>query len=353
MSPAVLIAADTDKFLQENWVLIVIGAVLLLFGIVFLVIFFSFLRLWIQCFLTGARISIWDLIGMKLRNVDYGLIVRQKIALVQAGVKMSTQEMEAHYLARGNVAKTAAAVIAAHKAGFDLDWRKAAAIDLAGRDVLDAVKTSVNPKVIDCPDMGKGKSTLDGVCKNGIQLKARARVTVRTKLDRLVGGATEETIIARVGEGIVKAIGSAEHHTDVLANPNVISQAVLKSSLDSQTAFEIVSVDVAEIDVGDNIGAILQANQAKADLQVAQAQAEKRAALARALEQEMKAAVEENRAKVMLAQAEVPLAIAHAFREGRLGVMDYYNLRNLQSDTDMRNTIDDTGKSDRSERLPS
>jgi len=353
MSPAVLIAADTDKFLQENWVLIVIGAVLLLFGIVFLVIFFSFLRLWIQCFLTGARISIWDLIGMKLRNVDYGLIVRQKIALVQAGVKMSTQEMEAHYLARGNVAKTAAAVIAAHKAGFDLDWRKAAAIDLAGRDVLDAVKTSVNPKVIDCPDMGKGKSTLDGVCKNGIQLKARARVTVRTKLDRLVGGATEETIIARVGEGIVKAIGSAEHHTDVLANPNVISQAVLKSSLDSQTAFEIVSVDVAEIDVGDNIGAILQANQAKADLQVAQAQAEKRAALARALEQEMKAAVEENRAKVMLAQAEVPLAIAHAFREGRLGVMDYYNLRNLQSDTDMRNTIADTGKSDRSERLPS
>src|SRR5205807_76953 len=199
-----------------------------------------------------------------------------------------------------------------------------------------AVKTSVNPKVIDCPDPSKGRPTLDGVCKNGIQLKARARVTVRTKLDRLVGGATEETIIARVGEGIVKAIGGAEHHTDVLANPNMISQAVLKNSLDSQTSFEIVSIDVAEIDVGDNIGAILQANQAQADLKVAQAQAEKRRALAVAQEQEMKAAVEENRAKVVLAEAEVPLAIATAFREGHLGVMDYYNLKNLQSDTDMR-----------------
>jgi uncharacterized protein YqfA (UPF0365 family) len=327
-------AGGADKFWADNKVAIIAGVILLLFALFFLVVFFSFVRLWIQCFLTGAKISIWDLVGMKLRNVDYAMIVRHKIALVQAGVKMSTQEMEAHYLARGNVPKTAASVIAAHKAGFDLDWRKAAAIDLAGRDVLDAVKTSVNPKVIDCPDSSKGKSTLDGVCKNGIQLKARARVTVRTKLDRLVGGATEETIIARVGEGIVKAIGSADHHTDVLANPNVISQAVLKSSLDSQTAFEIVSVDVAEIDVGENIGAILQANQAKA---------EKRAALARALEQEMKAAVEENHAKVVLAEAEVPLAIAYAFREGKLGVMDYYNLRNLQSDTEMRNSIAGAG----------
>ena len=214
-----------------------------------------------------------------------------------------------------------------------------AAIDLAGRDVLDAVKTSVNPKVIDCPDPSKGRPTLDGVCKNGIQLKARARVTVRTKLDRLVGGATEETIIARVGEGIVKAIGGAEHHTDVLANPDIISQAVLKNSLDSQTAFEIVSIDVAEIDVGDNIGAILQANQAKADLQVAQARAEQRRALAVALEQENKAQVEASRAKVVLAEAEVPLAISQAFRNGQLGVMDYYNLRNLQSDTEMRNSV--------------
>src|SRR5262245_55126678 len=343
---SVLLAANWWEG-KEIW--LILGAILLLVGIFFLVIFFSFLRLWIQCFLTGAKISILDLIGMKLRNVDYSMIVRQKIALVQAGVRVSTQDREAHYLARGNVPKTATAVIAAHKAGFDWDWRRAAAIDLAGRDVLDAVKTSVNPKVIDCPDPAKGRPTLDGVCKNGIQLKARARVTVRTKLDRLVGGATEETIIARVGEGIVKAIGSAEHHTDVLANPNMISQAVLKNSLDSQTAFEIVSIDVAEIDVGQNIGANLQADQAAADLRVAQAHAEKRRALAVAQEQEMKAAVEENRAKVMLAEAEVPLAIAFAFREGKLGIMEYYNLRNLQSDTDMRNSIAGTGA--RNERL--
>jgi uncharacterized protein YqfA (UPF0365 family) len=356
MNVAVLFAQGqptTKSWYEGKELLLVLGAVLLLFFIFFLVIFFSFLRLWIQCFLTGARISIWDLIGMKLRNVDYGLIVRQKIALVQAGVKVNTQEMEAHYLARGNVAKTAAAVIAAHKAGFDLDWRKAAAIDLAGRDVLDAVKTSVNPKVIDCPDPSKGRPTLDGVCKNGIQLKARARVTVRTKLDRLVGGATEETIIARVGEGIVKAIGSAEHHADVLANPNMISHAVLKNSLDAQTAFEIVSIDVAEIDVGQNIGANLQADQAAADLRVAQANAEKRRALAVALEQEMRAAVEENRAKLVQAEAEVPLAISYAFREGRLGIMDYYNIKNLQSDTEMRNAIAHTGKPDRNEGRPS
>jgi uncharacterized protein YqfA (UPF0365 family) len=269
---------------------------------------------------------------------------------VQAGVKVSTGDLEAHYLARGNVPKTAAAVIAAHKAGMDLPWSRAAAIDLAGRDILDAVKTSVNPKVIDCPDPAKGRPTLDGVCKNGIQLRARARVTVRTKLERLVGGATEETIIARVGEGIVKAIGTAEHHTDVLANPNLISQAVLRNSLDSQTAFEIVSIDVAEIDVGENVGAILQANQAKADLQVAQANAEKRRATAVAQEQEMKALVEENRAKVVLAEAEVPLAISQAFRDGRLGVMEYYGMRNLQSDTEMRHSIAGAGsRNDRNE----
>jgi uncharacterized protein YqfA (UPF0365 family) len=322
-----------------NTLFVLIGGVILLVGVFFLIIFFSFLRLWIQCLLTGARISIWDLVGMKLRNVDYAMIVRQKIALVQAGVKVSTQEMEAHYLSRGNVPKTATAVIAAHKAGMDLPWRIAAAIDLAGRDVLDAVKTSVNPRVIDCPDPAKGRPTLDGVCKNGIQLKARARVTVRTKLDRLVGGATEETIIARVGEGIVQAIGSSDHHTDVLSNPGRISHAVLKNSLDAQTAFEIVSIDIAEIDVGENIGANLQANQAAADLRVAQAQAETRRAAAVAREQEMKALVEENRAKVVLAEAEVPLAIASAFREGHLGVMDYYGLRNLQADTDMRHSI--------------
>src|SRR5438128_11033227 len=280
------------------------------------------------------------------------MIVRQKIALVQAGVKVDNRELEAHYLARGNVPKVAAAVIAAHKAGIDLPWRIAAAIDLAGRDILDAVKTSVNPKVIDCPDPAKGRPTLDGVCRNGIQLKARARVTVRTKLDRLVGGATEETIIARVGEGIVKAIGSAEHHTDILANPNLISQAVLKNSLDSQTAFEIVSIDVAEVDVGANIGANLQADQAGADLRVAQARAERTRAEAVAQEQVMRAKVEENRAKVVLSEAEIPLAIAQAFREGKLGVMDYYNLRNIQSDTQMRNAIaGGAGSSGNSERV--
>src|SRR5437588_2834034 len=338
-----LFALDWSDLIGQPGLFLLAGIILLV-GVFFLIIFFSFLRLWIQCLLTGARISIWDLVGMKLRNVDYPMIVRQKIALVQAGVKVSTQEMEAHYLSRGNVPKTATAVIAAHKAAMDLPWRVAAAIDLAGRDVLDAVKTSVNPKVIDCPDPAKGRPTLDGVCKNGIQLKAKARVTVRTKLDRLVGGATEETIIARVGEGIVKAIGSSEHHTDVLSNPSRISHAVLKNSLDAQTAFEIVSIDIAEIDVGENIGAVLQANQAATDLRVAQAQAETRRASAVAREQEMKAAVEENRAKVVLAEAEVPLAISAAFREGHLGVMDYYNLKNLQSDTDMRRAVAGTNE---------
>src|SRR5947207_5674768 len=224
-------------------VVLIVGGIVVLFGFIMMIIFFGFIRLWIQGLLTGAKIGILDLVGMKLRNVDYAMIVRQKIALVQAGVKVNTEDLEAHYLARGNVPKTATAVIAAHKAGMDLPWKTAAAIDLAGRDILDAVKTSVNPKVIDCPDPGKGKQFLDAVCRNGIQLLAKARVTVRTKLERLVGGATEETILARVGEGIVKAIGSAHDHKEVLANPNMITQTVLHSSLDSQTAFEIVSVE--------------------------------------------------------------------------------------------------------------
>jgi uncharacterized protein YqfA (UPF0365 family) len=338
-----LIAQQKTNFLEDNIIYLLVGVVLLLFALFFLIIFISFARLWIRSLFTGANITIWELVGMRLRNVDSEMIVRQKIALVQAGVLIETKELESHFLARGNVPKTGAAVIAAHKAKMELPWKDAAAIDLAGRDVLDAVRTSVNPKVIDCPDPTKGRPTLDGVCKNGIQLKAKARVTVRTKLERLVGGATEETIIARVGEGIVKAIGSAEHHTDVLANPNLISQAVLKNSLDSQTAFEIVSIDVAEIDVGENIGSKLQQNQADADLQVARARAEKRAAEARALEQEMKAKVEENKAKVVEAEAQIPLAISQAFRDGHFGVMDYYGLRNLQSDTEMRAAIAGVG----------
>src|SRR5437588_12557635 len=339
-----LLAAN-DDILTGQTVWLVLAAIAALTFLVFVFTFFNFLRLYVQSFLAGAKIGFVDMIRMKLLNVDYSMIVKQKIALVQAGVQVSTQEMEAHALSKGNqyVPNVAAAVIAAHKAGMDLPWRTAAAIDLAGRDVLDAVKVSVNPRVIDCPDPGKGRPTLDGVCRSGIQLKARAGVTVRTKLDRLGGGATGETIIARVGEGIVKAIGSAEHHTDVLANPNLISQAVLRNSLDSQTAFEIVSIDVAEIDVGANIGAQLQWKQAETDLRVAQAQAEKRRALAVAQEQEMRAHVEENRAKLVLAEAEVPQAISQALRDGKLGVMEYYNLRNLQSDTEMRNAIAGAG----------
>src|SRR5947208_1776887 len=289
---------------EQYWPLIV-GGLLLLVGIFFLVIFFSFVRLWIQCLLTGAKISILDLIGMKLRNVDYAMIVRQKIALVQAGVKVSTQDMEAHYLSRGNVPKTATAVIAAHKAGIELPWRTAAAIDLAGRDILDAVKTSVNPKVIDCPDPAKGRPTLDGVCRNGIQLKVKARVTVRTALDRLVGGATEETIIARVGEGIVTTIGSAATYKLVLENPESISERVLGKGLDAGTAYEILSIDIAAIDVGENIGANLQASQAEADIRVARAKAEGRRVFAIAREQEMLAAIQEERARVLLAEVEV------------------------------------------------
>ncbi len=339
----------------QNPVVIVIGVVLAIIVLVFLLVFFSFVRLWIRSFFAGARIGIVDMVRMKLLGVDYDMIVRQKIALVQAGITtVRVQEMEAHVLARGNVPKVAAAVIAAHKAGLDLKWGAATAIDLAGRDVLEAVKMSVRPEVIPCPDPRQGKQMLEGVCHDGIQLKARALVTVRAKLDRLVGGADRETIVARVGEGIVKAIGNATKYTEVLANPNLISKAVLHNSLDAQTAFEIVSVDVAEIDVAKNVGAELQINQAQADQQVAVARAAATKAMAQAREQEMRALVEENKAKVVHAEAEVPQAIAQAFREGKLGVMDYYNLRNIQSDTDMRRSIAGAGSgtnSDRTERI--
>lgn len=333
-----------NSSLDTLWVVLIGFAVIVLLLMGFFL--FNFIQLWVQSILTKANIGPLDMLRMKLVGLDYALIVRQKIALVQAGIKdVTSQDMESHVLTKGNLLRVVGAVIAARKAKIDLSWGAAAAIDLAGRDVYEAVKRSVDPKVIDCPDPSKGRQTLDGVCRNGIQLKARARVTVRTKLDRLVGGATEETIIARVGEGIVKAIGSAEHHTDVLANPNLISQAVLKNALDSQTAFEIVSIDVAEIDVGTNVGANLQAEQAAADLRVAQANAEKRRALAVAEEQEMRAKVEANRAEVVLAESEVPRAIASAIKEGKMGYMDYMQMRNLQSDTQMRSAI--AGTSDR------
>jgi uncharacterized protein YqfA (UPF0365 family) len=247
--------------------------------------------------------------------------------------------LETHFLARGDVMKVSRALVAANKANIPLPFQRAAAIDLAGRDVLDAVRTSVNPKVIDCPDASKGKHTIDAVAKDGIQLQVKARVTVRANIERLVGGATEETIIARVGEGIVTTIGSSESYKAVLENPDTISKRVLGKGLDAGTAFEILSIDIADIDVGANVGAKLQADQAEADKRRFQAEAEKRRAAAQAQEQEMIALVQENRAKVVLAEAEVPLAIADAFRNGRLGVMDYYRLKNIQADTDMRASI--------------
>lgn len=340
LSP-LLLAADAPK--QDVNILLV--GVLIFLGIllfIFILVFFKYINLWIQAYFTGADISIWRMIGMTLRKVNVSLIVQQKIALVQAGLKVDTGDLEAHYLARGNVPKTAAAVIAAFKAGIDLPWRIAAAIDLAGRDALDAVRTSVNPKVIDCPDPTKGSRTLDAVARNGIQLRVKARVTVRTKLERLVGGATEETIIARVGQGIVSAIGSAHDHKEVLANPSIISKEVLNKGLDSATSFDIVSIDIADVEVGENIGANLQAAQAQADLKVANARAEERRAAAVARAQEMKALVEENRAKVVLAEAEVPLALSYAIKEGKMGVMDFYNMRNLMADTEMRKAIAET-----------
>jgi len=336
--------APAEGFKVE-WIWWIVGGVAVLFLFIFILFMLRYFNLWLQAKLTGASVGFIDMVGMTFRKVNYTMIVQQKIALVQAGVKAETRDLESHYLARGNVPKTAAAVIAAYKAGIDLPWRTAAAIDLAGRDVLDAVRTSVNPKVIDCPDPTKGARTLDAVARNGIQLKVKARVTVQTKLERLVGGATEETIIARVGQGIVSAIGSADDHRAVLANPSIISREVLDKGLDAATAFHIVSIDMADVEVGENIGAKLQADQAAAELQVARAKAEERRAAAVAREQEMKAGVEENRAKVVLAEAEVPQAIAQAFRDGKLGVMDYYGLRNLQSDTEMRNSVAGVGAS--------
>jgi uncharacterized protein YqfA (UPF0365 family) len=276
---------------------------------------------------------------MKFRKVDARLIVGTKIMVVQAGLQIETRDLESHYLAGGNPVKVVRALIAADRANIDLDFKTAAAIDLAGRDVTEAVQTSVLPKVIDVPNAESGKQTIDAVAKDGIQLKAKARVTVRTNIERLVGGATEETIIARVGEGIVTTIGSAQSYKDVLENPDSISKRVLAKGLDAGSAFEILSIDIADVDVGDNIGARLQVDQAEANKRMFQAEAEKRRAAAAAREQEMRALVEENRAKVVLAEAEIPLAIAEAFRKGNLGIMDFYRLKNIQADTSMRDNI--------------
>ncbi len=322
----------------QAWVWVVV-AVIVLIAIVFLSIIGRFIKLWIQAYFARADITMFDLIGMSLRKVDPRVIVLSKIRAVQAGLNLTTRDMESHYLAGGRVPNVITALIASNRANIELTWQTATAIDLAGRDILDAVQTSVNPKVIDCPNPATGKTTIDAVAKDGIQVKARARVTVRANIAQLIGGATEETIIARVGEGIVTTIGSADSYKDVLENPDLISSRVSEKGLDAGTAFEILSIDIADVDVGENIGAKLQADQAEADKRRFQAEAEKRRAMAMAREQEMKALTQENRAKVVLAEAEIPLAIAESFRKGNLGVMDYYRLRNIQADTKMRDNI--------------
>lgn len=301
---------------------LIMAAVLLL---IFVIVVFAYGNLWFQAYMSNARVTIWELIGMSFRQVPARLIVQAKIMAMQAGIAtdpqmgITTRRLEAHYLAGGNVPNVIRALIAAHRADLDLNFDRAAAIDLAGRNVLEAVQTSVYPKVIDCPDPTKShKSALSAIAKNGVELKVRARVTVRTNLKRLVGGATEETIIARVGEGIITSIGSADSHFDVMENPDRISKAVLERGLDAQTAFEIVSIDIADVDIGQNVGARLRADQAEADTRVARAKAEERRAQATAREQEMKAAVARNRAQVLLAEAQVPVAMASAFRKGNL-----------------------------------
>ncbi len=326
--------------MEKLWFLLVpigIVALILLFFV------FGSIKLYIQAFVSNARVSFIRIVLMPLRKINASLIVNNYILEKKAGLDIHVEELETHYLAKGNVSRVVQSMVEANKANIDLDFKKATAIDLAGRDILDAINTSVNPKVIDVPKLGGDKLTIDAVAKDGIQLKVRARVTVRTFLPRLIGGATEDTVIARVGEGIVSAIGSADSHKNVLENPDVISKAVLQKQLDAGTAFEILSIDIADVDVGDNIGAKLQTDQAEADKQVAQAMAEKRRAMAVAQEQEMKAKVEENRALVVLAEAEVPKAIAEAFRSGNLGVMDYVNYKNVQADTRMRDSLADTG----------
>ena len=317
-----------------------IGLGVLVFGVVVV----SFFRLWLRALLSGATVGFGSLVGMYLRKVNPSVIVDSRIIAVKAGLNISTNELETHYLASGNVVRVVQALVAANKANIPLTFQKATAIDLAGRDVLEAVQTSVRPKVIDCPDSSKGSDRVAGVAMDGIQLKAKARVTVRTNINTLVGGATEETIIARVGEGIVATIGSAETHKRVLEHPDSISKTVLARGLDAGTAFEILSIDIADIDVGENIGAQLQIMQAEADKQIAQARAEERRAMARAREQEMQAQVVEMRARVVEAEAEIPRAMADAFRQGNLGIMDYYRMKNIMADTDMRDSISKVDK---------
>ncbi|OIJ22128.1 hypothetical protein BKP45_05495 [Anaerobacillus alkalidiazotrophicus] len=325
--------------MEEIFLLIIVGLVIIAFAILFT---FVPVMLWISALAAGVRVGIFQLVGMRLRRVIPARVVNPLIKAVKAGLELSTNQLEGHYLAGGNVDRVVNALIAAQRANIDLSFERAAAIDLAGRDVLEAVQMSVNPKVIETPFIA-------GVAMDGIEVKAKARITVRANIDRLVGGAGEDTVIARVGEGIVSTIGSAENHKKVLENPDLISQTVLSKGLDAGTAFEILSIDIADIDIGKNIGAELQTDQAEADKKIAQAKAEERRAMAVAKEQEMKAKVEEMRAKVVEAEAEVPLAMSEALRSGNIGVMDYMNIQNILADTDMRDSIGkatDDGKKD-------
>lgn len=322
------------------------GIIAILIGVIVFVmamLIFTFFNVWLRAMLAGAPVGITTLVAMRLRRVPYARLVDARITAVKAGLDMTLDQLEVHYLAEGNVYATVQALIAAEKAGLGLTWERACAIDLAtkgtNKSVIEAVQTSVNPKVIDCPSRETNRDSIDGVAKDGIQVKVRTRVTVRTNLDRFVGGAQEETIIARVGEGIVTTIGSAENYKYVLENPDRISRLVLERGLDVGTAFEILSIDIADVDVGENVGAKLQEAQAEANKNMAQAQAEIRRAAAVAEEQEMLARVQEMQAKVVEAKAQVPLAMADALRKGNLGVMDYYRLENIQSDTHMRETI--------------
>ena len=312
-----------------NFIILIVIAIAVLVMLFFVG---SAIALWVQALVSGARVGLFNIVFMRFRKVPPNLIVTSKIMAVKAGLDFSTDSLESHFLAGGNVSRVVQALIAADKANIELDFNRAAAIDLAGRDVLEAVQMSVNPKVIETP-------LIAAMAKDGIQLKALSRVTVRANIERLVGGAGEETILARVGEGIVTTIGSAETHKMVLENPDMISKRVLEKGLDAGTAYEILSIDIADVDVGKNIGAELETDRAEADKKIAQAKAEERRAMAFAVEQEMKARVEEMRAKVVEAEARVPLAMAHAFEQGHLGVMDYYRMKNIEADTQMRDTI--------------
>jgi len=324
--------------------LYLIGVALLgVIALVLAVVLFNFFGLWLRARIANAPVGIGKMVGMRLRKVPVGLIVDNRITAVKAGIDIPSDPLEAHYLAGGDVSHVILALIAADKSGISLDFNRACAIDLAtkgtGKTVLEAVRTSINPKIIDVPSAAMGRNTIDGVAKDGIGVKVKARVTVSSHLDRFVGGATEETIIARVGEGIVTSIGSAETYKDVLENPDRISKLVLSKGLDSGTAFEILSIDIADVDIGDNIGAKIQAEQADADKRVAQARAEVRRAAAVAVEQEMRAKTQEMRAKVVEAESLVPQAMADAFRSGNLGIMDYVRMKNVQADTIMRESI--------------